>query len=60
MTDEPLAEQSVVAVAAPRRRVLRRLAGAALGVVVLLSLAGCGGEEGETEDDEDQARGPVS
>jgi hypothetical protein len=47
MTFEPLDERNVVAVTAPRRGVFRLLAGVALGVVVLLSLAGCGGEEAE-------------
>lgn len=52
MTYEPLDERNAEAVTTPRRGMLRILAGAALGVVVLLGLAGCGGEEDDDEDDD--------
>ena len=52
MTDQPRDGLDLLRATAPRRWVLRSLAGAAVGLAALVGLAGCGGGD-EDDDDED-------
>lgn len=53
MTHEQIDEPDIAPATAPRRDLLRVLAGATIGVVMLVGLAGCGGE-GDEEDEEEE------
>ena len=53
MTEQHPDGLDLVLSTAPRRRILRSLAGAVVGLVGLVGLAGCGGEDEEDEEEDD-------